>query len=1040
MGNMEKNKMLSPGEGALLNTHSEQIKEEFYKWFENRGLLAELRAYMRQLMVKALEENNSNGKTKWAKKSSTSPKLQAINLLVVDYLFHENYFYTVSVFASEAHILDSLPQYSRYVTESVQQRKWDPSLLPRFSRQETEDILDTLHLPPSTSQLRHTVDCYLGSQESLLACIVRTMVSATPHSRSYQEERMEEMVEERGVISSHQLWSEEMQQLLLMAGVKLSHIHRMQHKWAQIIEKEKQLVKKKAEEDFAAREAEWQHALEERLEEERIDLQERQSRVELREQSLATLADQLSTVHKDVTYRLSQLQLQNQQLNERRLQQEQEQLHLQQETREQELVVENIDCVPPIPSVSRFREQVPVQPSSRVAEAERSSLSIPSTKEAIVQTTEVEDIRVSASTQTLINAVTMSTQTVIEPVVAFTQTIDTEDHELQTSFDQQDPELLAQLEQARGKISELQEENVELRAHVLQQRHRIDELTNRAANLSSQLEESQIAMTVLRGRDSAVVTSALSTPTPPPVIIAPTFGYRTPQRQGGGEESLFAPRPQQAAPRVDGRRRPLRFSFSQQASPNSEESSPTDEVIQNARTRIEQLQQESILIRRNFQDFQNRLLISDSVMFPPLLPSRTSDSVMRVRRSEIRPNFSTDRSHPHFSLGSVQRQGQNHHQYNENQDSSSEIYDTVGAESISNSRRLFNQRNIRHFERWKQFKKKFQKREGYNNYSKRSQKALNSTTSSEDDDVVGGQGSRKQGGNQDKNDIGSINVNSKIQQSHDHHPRLGKQNIFDDGTAKKESASRDKEGPSNLTSKVRTHLDMAADNEVLTVSCPSKADNGIELDLERSAKLIESVKVLLDAQSIKESVATTMSNGSLAVESLPRDSVSNPQIDIGNIDGTVLTAQHSDSKNNDKQLIMSTNKNNTTDNIATSLPTQTSSSKQETHTAVFQETQANKNLQKIDIIKDLSLHDNKPENVLSTLPESNAEIEDVLALDIGISSSDLGDVESVERATTSLTSGSDILRELNPSKTDSSSSVISAGFGEDSKHSSDFWE
>lgn len=48
-----------------------------------------------------------------------------------------------------------------------------------------------------------------------------------------------------------------------------------------IIEKEKQLVKKKAEEDFAAREAEWQHALEERLEEERIDLQERQSRVEV---------------------------------------------------------------------------------------------------------------------------------------------------------------------------------------------------------------------------------------------------------------------------------------------------------------------------------------------------------------------------------------------------------------------------------------------------------------------------------------------------------------------------------------------------------------------------------------------------------------------------------------------------------------------------------------------------------------------------------------------------------------------------------------
>jgi hypothetical protein len=71
--------------------------------FESRGLLAELRAYMRQLMVRALEENNKNGKKKWPKKSSTSPKLQAINLLVVDYLFHEDFFYTVSVFASEVH-------------------------------------------------------------------------------------------------------------------------------------------------------------------------------------------------------------------------------------------------------------------------------------------------------------------------------------------------------------------------------------------------------------------------------------------------------------------------------------------------------------------------------------------------------------------------------------------------------------------------------------------------------------------------------------------------------------------------------------------------------------------------------------------------------------------------------------------------------------------------------------------------------------------------------------------------------------------------
>lgn len=56
---------------------------------------------MRQLMVKALTDSNKNEISLQLKKASSSPKLQAINLLVVDYLFHEDYLYTVSVFSSE---------------------------------------------------------------------------------------------------------------------------------------------------------------------------------------------------------------------------------------------------------------------------------------------------------------------------------------------------------------------------------------------------------------------------------------------------------------------------------------------------------------------------------------------------------------------------------------------------------------------------------------------------------------------------------------------------------------------------------------------------------------------------------------------------------------------------------------------------------------------------------------------------------------------------------------------------------------------------
>lgn len=61
--------------------------------------------------------------------------------------------------------------------------------------------------------------------------------------------------------------------------------------------------------------AEWQQEVEQRLRAEVLEqmqveqqlLRERQSRVELREQGLASLAEQLTAVHDDINQRLSQL-------------------------------------------------------------------------------------------------------------------------------------------------------------------------------------------------------------------------------------------------------------------------------------------------------------------------------------------------------------------------------------------------------------------------------------------------------------------------------------------------------------------------------------------------------------------------------------------------------------------------------------------------------------------------------------------------------------------------------------------------------------
>lgn len=82
----------------------------------------------------------------------------------------------------QAHILDSLPQYSHYVEEAVRQHRCDRRCLPRFSRQETEDILDTLRLPSTQHDMQHTVELYLSGQESLLTCVAHTLASPQRYS------------------------------------------------------------------------------------------------------------------------------------------------------------------------------------------------------------------------------------------------------------------------------------------------------------------------------------------------------------------------------------------------------------------------------------------------------------------------------------------------------------------------------------------------------------------------------------------------------------------------------------------------------------------------------------------------------------------------------------------------------------------------------------------------------------------------------------------------------------------------------------------
>uniref|UniRef100_A0A1B6L552 Uncharacterized protein n=1 Tax=Graphocephala atropunctata TaxID=36148 RepID=A0A1B6L552_9HEMI len=1017
------------------NIHSEHVKEEFYKWFESRGLLSDLRAYMRQLMVKALEESNKNGKTVLQTKAATSPKLQAINLLVVDYLFHEDYLYTVSVFASEAQILDSLPQYSSYVTQTVRERRWEPSSLPRFSQQETDDILDTLRLPPTRQGARRATQLYLSGHESLFTCIVRTLASSgmDQDPARADEGNMEQLSTE----CIHQLWSQEMQDLLLLAGVKLQHIRRMQHKWAQIIEDERTKVRQEEE----AQRVDWEQEAEQRVRGEVVEqlraeqqqLRDQQNRVERREQGLTSLAEHLTTFHDDITVRLSQLQSQREELQvrEEQIETNREQL----EKRFSQLLVreEGLEN-----AIASFQEQVVATTSldERVEQASNSEI----TRDVSIQVTSVEVVPVVA--------VHTQTQTTDPAVAAYTQTVDSVDHEQQTSRGSEpDPQLLIQLQTDRQKISELQEENLELRTHALQQRHRIDTLTNRAASLSSQLEDSQVALALLSGRESGVVVA----PPPPaplaqsaPHFIAPTFGYNSPQRIGAGEESLFTPRSQQATSRPDGRKRPLRFAFSQNQNPTSEESSPTDEIVQNARTRIQQLEEESAAVQRNYHAFQARLMSSDSMMFPPLGSSalRTNNTQVRMRTNNIMPLLSFSNV-PYPTNSTNYRSTLRGMPDEENEDSSSDqtaLYESGRLEHMTHSRRMFTQRNMRQFERWKQFKKKFQRRDTLDQ-CRRNFRVPHSNTSSEDEGDLRNARRRQeviyhsklhtvqQGETQIPNTI-EVEKEQELKIIHVH-------SINEESREGNKSEGKVSSiiAPKNDEETVQSEMIVAASKVKLTEEDKSKlyAD-------EQSVKLIESVRILLEAQNMNP--ASTLSNGSLAVESLPRDSKSGSQNEIAFSDNSSLpTVQRLLPVSQIDAIDKIGSKEGNVDSIARVGQERLSMHEYKSDTVRNEDITSRpiKHSQLeiddegvLDVEETIPLPLSVPTSRLANVPEDLIDTNPVTL-------SEVAEHESGDKGTTSVTSGSDILRELNPSNTESSDSVISTGLGDISKHSSDFW-
>lgn len=154
---------------------AEEFQRQLYAYFEERGLLSELRAHLRMQMIGALKDTAIGRAVASQVKQATSPKLQAINLLIAEFMLHQEYHYSLCVFSTEVPLINIFPEVSSGVIRNSCEKNADPKKW-RFSHKDFLDILETLGINQNTHEcLDISTRYYANSDESLLSCIVRTL-------------------------------------------------------------------------------------------------------------------------------------------------------------------------------------------------------------------------------------------------------------------------------------------------------------------------------------------------------------------------------------------------------------------------------------------------------------------------------------------------------------------------------------------------------------------------------------------------------------------------------------------------------------------------------------------------------------------------------------------------------------------------------------------------------------------------------------------------------------------------------------------------
>lgn len=561
---------------------AEEFQRTLLRWFEEHGVVSDLRTHLRRNMVGILH-NTPLGQSVSQGRTPISSKDQVINLLIAEFLMRNKYQFSLSVFSSEVPFLSVLPHYlsnsahmnpNLTVPSSTVQN--DSSLIPTFTDNYFWEILDTLGFARDSVYTQKLHEFYFSNEtnDPLLVGMLRLLASICNVKNRTGPFRCntDSPITTDIMNSDIEPWLKDIYNLLIHFQVPdevIMHLHahlkslfEKEHAKIRTEESTKfNLLHSHIQSDFQTREAEICRMINEMENTFYKEKKKLTAQVEEEQEKLTKMQKTVQKKSTELDDRLETLRRKEELLQER-----------ENEVLEQSEVLK-----------TRIKTMENIYDSINNATDNGLKVQLPPEYENLRQ--EIQETR--------------------ESIQMFNQTVSQENSTKQKESE----ELLL-----KGMLERVEAENSQLRNYNVQQQSRLDELSLRNSVLMTELENCQTTINILaRSRHNNTITV-------PPLTAPPA--NRTPIRSptnylsGGGETTGFNPRPPSPPPSFrnllqaqsrDARRKASRRIVTQNnQSESSTEESPADDILQRARQRLRRLEQETSIVDREYRSFKQR--------------------------------------------------------------------------------------------------------------------------------------------------------------------------------------------------------------------------------------------------------------------------------------------------------------------------------------------------------------------------------------------------------------------------------------------------